>query len=106
MVSLCSSKSLHRDINYLYMYINLANILRLFFVWTDGSSDCDVCVLSNDCSLNDSLLTGWMNELSLTLHDDKVLTTKAFLTTNHISAALKLLKSQFPHQNGLEDSYS
>ena len=50
------------------------------------------------------MLTEWIHSLSLTLHDEKVLSTAACLTDNHISAAEKLLKIQFPNHNGLQDT--
>ncbi len=59
---------------------------------------------SADCSLNDSLLTQWIGSLGLSVHEKCILESTACLTANHISAASKLLKSQFPSQNGLQDT--
>ena len=74
----------------------------LFPFLDDSYYDADCVVSSADYSLNNSLLTGWIN--NLTLHDEKVLNSQACLTANHISATLKLLKIQFPNQNGLQDT--
>ena len=64
--------------------------------------NCSVC--SVDCSFDNSLFSEWIHYLGLTLHDQKILSSQARLTASHISAALKLLKRQFPDRNGLQDT--
>ena len=84
----------HVTINYYYYWSLLVGNL----------SEDNGCILSSaDCSLNDSLLTQWIGSLGLSVHEKCILESTACLTANHISAASKLLKSQFPSQNGLQD---
>lgn len=64
----------------------------------------NVFILFSDYPSESSLLVGWISCLGLTVHDKRILTTKACLNANHISAAMKLLKLQFPQQNGLNDT--
>ncbi len=45
-----------------------------------------------------------MDCLGLSVHDKVILESNACLSATHISAASKLLKTQFPTQNGLEDT--
>jgi len=46
----------------------------------------------------------WIKPLGLMEEDRKRLVTGDWLSDNHISAALKLLKKQYPHQNGLQST--
>ena len=46
----------------------------------------------------------WIKPLGLKEEDRKHLVTGDWLSDNHISAVLKLLKKQYPHQNGLQST--
>ena len=48
--------------------------------------------------------TSWVDNLGLSVADERVLLDGKWLTATHISAANTLLKSQFPSQNGLHDT--
>ena len=74
-----------------------------------------VFIVSGDCSaislFSDSLpecdspeLTSWINELGLSVADETTLVCGKWLSANHISAANRLLRAQFPSQNGLQDT--
>ena len=49
-------------------------------------------------------LTDWVKDLGLTQADCAILIEGRCLTASHMSAASKLLRGQFPHQNGLVDT--
>lgn len=49
-------------------------------------------------------LTLWVAELGLSITDEAVLTGGEWLSDTHISAANRLLRTQFPSQNGLQDT--
>ena len=49
-------------------------------------------------------VTTWVNELSLSGEDRRILRSGQWLTANHISAAQSLLKKSHPLQNGLCDT--
>ena len=51
------------------------------------------------------MLTSWVSSLSLSVKDQQVLKGRKCLTANHICAAHHMLKSQFPAQNGLQDTH-
>ncbi len=50
-------------------------------------------------------LTSWVNDLGLTQADRGILCDGRCLTASHMSAACKLLRGQFPLQNGLIDTH-
>lgn len=52
-----------------------------------------------------SEITSWINSLCLSNIDHMVLNDGQRLTANHICAAQRLLKAQFPAQNGLRDTH-
>ena len=64
--------------------------------------DGEVLSLSSVDS-SSSLLSEWIGCLGLNVDDQKRLGSSAWLTANHISASSKLLKIQFPNQNGLQE---
>lgn len=49
-------------------------------------------------------LTPWVADLCLTVADEKILLSGEWLSASHISAANRLMKCQFPSQNGLQDT--
>lgn len=49
-------------------------------------------------------MTEWVGCLGLTVDDRKCIESNAWLTANHVSAASKLLRIQFPNQNGLQET--
>ena len=46
----------------------------------------------------------WVEELGLKSQDKLILSTGEWLTDLYVAAANKLLKRQYPHQNGLQDT--
>ena len=46
----------------------------------------------------------WVNDLGLSVADEQILLNGRWLTATHMSAANCLLRSQFPTQNGLQDT--
>ena len=58
-----------------------------------------------DDSYTSPFLTEWVGNLCLTITDKKSLLNGKNITANHVSAASKLLKLQFPAQNGLLDTH-
>ena len=50
------------------------------------------------------LTTSWVADLHLSVADEKILLSGEWLSSNHISAANRLMKCQFPSQNGLQDT--
>ena len=75
-----------------------------------------LCHISDDYSsaislTSDSLpespeFCSWVNDLGLSVADEQTLVNGKSLTATHMSAANCLLKSQFPAQNGLQDTYT
>ncbi|XP_064384358.1 uncharacterized protein LOC135342254 isoform X2 [Halichondria panicea] len=64
--------------------------------------------VSNESLLDDSetnpCLKDWVSDLGLSLYEKQALQRNAWLSANHISAANMLLRREFPHQNGLQDT--
>ena len=75
---------------------------------------CNLCHATDDhpsaiSLLSDTLpespeLCSWVNDLGLTVADEQILTSGKWLTATHMTAANCLLQSQFPTQNGLQDT--
>ena len=66
--------------------------------------DNEHLVSSGDVSFNDTCFSEWIGCLGLTSNDKTILSTNACLSACHVLAASKLLKVQFPNQNGLQDT--
>ena len=49
-------------------------------------------------------LTPWVADLYISVANEKILLSGEWLSSNHISAANRLMKCQFPSQNGLQDT--
>ena len=74
----------------------------------------NICLTSDDhlsaiSLLSDTLPEGpefcsWVNDLGLSVADEQRLVNGKWLTATHMSAANYLLRSQFPTQNGLQDT--
>ena len=70
------------------------------------SSDAFPINLSSfDASDTSPFLTQWVENLCLTISDKESLLKGEKIVANHISAASKLLRRQFPAQNGLLDTH-
>lgn len=74
----------------------------LNFVASDDHPDT---INLSSTSLPQSLeFSSWVNDLALSVADEETLVCGEWLTATHISAANYLLRSQFPSQNGLQDT--
>ena len=74
----------------------------LIFVTPD---DCrDTISLSSSPEPGSPEFTSWVDDLGLSVADERLLVDGKWLTATHISAANSLLRSQFPSQNGLHDT--
>ncbi len=60
---------------------------------------------SSVTEINNPFFVEWVHDLGLSMADRDTLVNGKQLTANHIAAATKLLKKQFPYQNGLQDSH-
>ena len=62
----------------------------------------------NSAILSDSFdcpeFSSWVADLCLSRADEQALLNEKWLSTNHISAANRLMKRKFPSQNGLQDT--
>ena len=67
-----------------------------------ASPDTPLSVSSG--SDNSCLLSFWLKDLALTNQDKEALVNGKWLSDKHINAANKLLQSQYPTVNGLQDT--
>ena len=81
---------------YIHCYSTL-NLNAMLYLYVDLS-------LMSETTCDSSLLSEWIGCLGLSDHDKKCLDSNAWLSAGHISAGCKLLKIQFPVQNGLQDT--
>ena len=84
---------------YTYIYIN---VNCLIFVTSDDRPD--TISLSSDSLPESPEFSSWVDDLGLSVADKQTLVDGKWLTATHISAANYLLRSQFPSQNGLQDT--
>lgn len=71
----------------------------LFVQYNDPVNNCIIAG-----STGNGRLLPWVSSLALTKEDELVLLSGGWLSANHISAIHKLLRKQFPTQEGLNDT--
>ena len=64
----------------------------------------DASSLSSNSLPESPEFSSWVNDLGLSIADEQTLVNGKCLTATHMSAVNCLLRSQFPSQNGLQDT--
>lgn len=70
----------------------------------NAGDNSTICLLSDSPPPCSPELSSWVADLCLTVADENILLRGEWLSASHISAAHRLMKCQFPSQNGLQDS--
>ena len=70
-----------------------------------GTTPSDpIFILENESGSAPADEVYWVQELGLKSEEKHILSTGEWLSDIHVAAANKLLKEQYPHQNGLQDT--
>ena len=70
----------------------------------NAGDNSTICLLSDSPTPCSPGLSSWVADLCLTVADENILLSDGWLSASHISAAHRLMKCQFPSQNGLQDT--